>query len=1216
MPLTSVDFPNENSNDAPSFNNAKSWKNIPLLAVITGKNGSGKTQLLKYCSKKHWENKTIYFNAEENFESNFRINYDFQTAEEYEGSVDRINYYLKLFCKDFDKFELYLEQIDRTLDGDIVLEIINNHNAKNLKKIIRNDQKYIRNIIENKIKEKSISFNTNIKNPLDLLTNIFGEYLNYPKRVLKECYNIGGRLKGLRDEFDNAYKEEFKPGNFFDFIAIEENKAELIEAYLASLFSSREIVENYPKEVSEIIENINTTLTNYGFKFELHKDNIINKFKEVCNFEQAEEIKEIDTNITLKFNDKISGREISGSKLSSGEKFILGILSWHYYFKYGVFNKFKEKEGTFGEHNLIILDEPDRHLDPNIIKTFMQIVQDIFIPNRIQVIMTTHRIDTVMQVRDDNHIFAIEDNKDGTKKITNPHRLNPIFRMATNLSEFTALQHKVFVEADDDARFYEAIYISLKMLCEPKRREQKYSHSNNPDYYMYFKNQNDGANFGMRLLSERYPLSFFSVSATKGGDKGGVTMVRHSIRNNLIAKQPKSLFRDSNNKSIYKPHGIIDWDYGENKKDLKKEKLEKICIDLRRHSLENYLLDPFIFYRSLSLGQIENIPQFVTKLNGINQRIKQSLLNNTYNNIQQLLNKYFEFLKENLKNNINIAKLALEPLEKMEALNKYYNKGGPEINYNSIQKLQKEKVRTINRGTLKKINKIIDEFNNFNKKLKEQLNANELNNTLQKLTDKINEVNNNFVLVSKEVAKNTDLKSEFDELVKVPIVVSSNTVLSINYPRILLKIKGHDLMNSLFNGNFKEREQKAKDLTDKILEGLENQVSKQRQAQQINNNFLPLPADLVEVFSTLNQTVRAEIRSVIKSDSEASPSSTTATISSDSNQNVTSHAAATSSAAVVNSSQSNASAAAASGSGGQVQTGSNQSGTISPGQRINCKGIIKKISTINGDGDCLFNAIITASKDNNIYTRLTNNDFRLTPQAMRNKLAEIIENDDLFNNETFEEYTREEYAESLRYNLWGGHHELQIIADKCRLNIFIKYSENSWETVITPSQSNGENTYPYIYLAYNGRDHYDALVAPETIEQNEYSSNENHDNFQVQTVNSTSGTDVEETGQQNNGEATGTSTSYNQSSTDPNQNNDNTITNTNTVALLGRNLHGTGHGEKFASTPEGQGQHPGPWPVEYYYDDNTNEWAKTDSVTKPDIYNPIGDTITFDNGEE
>ncbi len=132
------------------------------------------------------------------------------------------------------------------------------------------------------------------------------------------------------------------------------------------------------------------------------------------------------------------------------------------------------------------------------------------------------------------------------------------------------------------------------------------------------------------------------------------------------------------------------------------------------------------------------------------------------------------------------------------------------------------------------------------------------------------------------------------------------------------------------------------------------------------------------------------------------------------------------------------------------------------------------------DGDCLFNSVISAAKLNpEIFSKLESN-IGLNPTEMRKKLAEIIEyQDDSFDNESFERYTREEYAEALRNNLWGGQHELQILADKCGLNIVIRDLENSRENIIRPCWANKENHYPFLNLAYNGNSHYDAVIISE-----------------------------------------------------------------------------------------------------------------------------------------
>ncbi len=135
-----------------------------------------------------------------------------------------------------------------------------------------------------------------------------------------------------------------------------------------------------------------------------------------------------------------------------------------------------------------------------------------------------------------------------------------------------------------------------------------------------------------------------------------------------------------------------------------------------------------------------------------------------------------------------------------------------------------------------------------------------------------------------------------------------------------------------------------------------------------------------------------------------------------------------------------------------------------------------QVQRISKDGDCLFNAIIIAISENEILLSRFKNNFEQSAHAIRNRIAEIIKNkEDSFAEQSFGEYTREEYAEAIKNNLWGGNHELQIIANKCEINIVIvEHLDNGEITVISPA-ADKNNNYSSIYLAYHDS-HYDALI--------------------------------------------------------------------------------------------------------------------------------------------
>jgi hypothetical protein len=131
--------------------------------------------------------------------------------------------------------------------------------------------------------------------------------------------------------------------------------------------------------------------------------------------------------------------------------------------------------------------------------------------------MTTHRLDTVTLAKkeqlykvgqDDNNEFIIEP----------VHRLEAALKMSSNFRQFSNFHFKVYVESSDDRYFYETIYKSLRTFFQKNRNEKNY----------YFTINNES----FIIISNRYQLSFYSVSTCKKGG-GGCDAVIKCIERDL-----------------------------------------------------------------------------------------------------------------------------------------------------------------------------------------------------------------------------------------------------------------------------------------------------------------------------------------------------------------------------------------------------------------------------------------------------------------------------------------------------------------------------------------------------------------------------------------------------------------------------------------------------------------------------------------------------------
>ena len=166
----------------------------------------------------------------------------------------------------------------------------------------------------------------------------------------------------------------------------------------------------------EIFNDIGKTL---NFKFELDEPNI--------------EDKKFD----VRLRDKAKKVFISPDSLSSGEKVI--------------FSLFVAMYSTHSEAHLpelIIFDEPDAYLHPSLCRTLLDVVQKIFVEqHHIKVIMTTHSPSTVALAPSDS-IYRMMDGK-----MVPSNKKEAIVSLTAGLNTISVYYEnvkQVFVEADND----------------------------------------------------------------------------------------------------------------------------------------------------------------------------------------------------------------------------------------------------------------------------------------------------------------------------------------------------------------------------------------------------------------------------------------------------------------------------------------------------------------------------------------------------------------------------------------------------------------------------------------------------------------------------------------------------------------------------------------------------------------------------------------------
>lgn len=250
--------------------------------------------------------------------------------------------------------------------------------------------------------------------------------------------------------------------------------------------------------------------------------------------------------------------------LSPAEKVVIDLMAWWHY-----------AQNT----KVLILDEPDKHLDPVQSKVFVETLMRELVDQGVQVIMTTHRVDTIALLRENNPsvgVFALEseNGKRSLSKITKQHAM---FKLTHNMRMFTNFHIRVYVEAHNDAKFYSACYKTLMRYSEHWHESSEYG--------VQCCDMRRGKTEKPQMMSRRYQLDFHSV----GGSDKVISEVDSSVR----SASPRG----------EKVLGILDSDYGGKKKEVadkaKKMPLNRdiFCMQdriavLDRHSLESFLYDP------------------------------------------------------------------------------------------------------------------------------------------------------------------------------------------------------------------------------------------------------------------------------------------------------------------------------------------------------------------------------------------------------------------------------------------------------------------------------------------------------------------------------------------------------------------------------------------------------------------------------------------------
>lgn len=139
------------------------------------------------------------------------------------------------------------------------------------------------------------------------------------------------------------------------------------------------------------------------------------------------------------------GEEVPFDGLSSGEKVIMSTVLWQY-----------SAQITDKHHKLLLLDEPDAHLHPSLTRRFLEVVQKVFVEERgVRVIMTTHSPSTVSLVPKES-LFEMKRTGERIRPVESKDRV--IATLTEGFVTVQDATRIVLVEGKDDPPFYGMVW--------------------------------------------------------------------------------------------------------------------------------------------------------------------------------------------------------------------------------------------------------------------------------------------------------------------------------------------------------------------------------------------------------------------------------------------------------------------------------------------------------------------------------------------------------------------------------------------------------------------------------------------------------------------------------------------------------------------------------------------------------------------------------------
>jgi energy-coupling factor transporter ATP-binding protein EcfA2 len=564
------------------------------FTIITGKNGSGKSQLLK-----HFDPEVIKQQQQQQInttgsmgEPNIQIRspqhiYSIQAEGiQKDGSI-QLNYdhWKKFISPIIERYRKLTPSII-TIINILSQEGISSNEAYNLSTLLLPENTELQTAINNII---STIINSDLKkDPLVKQKTAFSIAFNSDSIKI---YNLAKEIS----EYNHKPIDKLSDYDFYNS-TIEEHHIDN-----TSLFGS--IIEyvfyNYAKRRDANRKNFfykkednieNNSIPNDEFEKQFIPPwQIINSILHDNNLDfhfQGIDKREFDTDTVINLTlIKTSTNEIIPlTDLSSGEKVILGLIIKIFTSQYYGTNL------SFPQ--LILLDEPDAHLHPEMSKLLLDVLSETFVKKLgIKVIITTHSPSTIA-LADENCIYQLINGiNTSLKKVSKDAALKLLTGFIPTLSIDYKNHRQVFAESPTDVSYYQRLY-------------EKHAQKSELPHRLYF------------------------ISNAMGD--GNCDLVYRVV----------GQLRDAGNNTSY---GIVDW-------DLKNNPTEFVHVHgiNERYNIESFLLDPiYVICLLIDNGNAHNIMGAI----GIGEDYNQYLLGEENSDrIQSIIINYFSLYEKRFPN--------------------------------------------------------------------------------------------------------------------------------------------------------------------------------------------------------------------------------------------------------------------------------------------------------------------------------------------------------------------------------------------------------------------------------------------------------------------------------------------------------------------------------------------------------------------------------------